>query len=416
MLLQALWVDLHQSLVIIDDMAIGHEAQKDLAMNLQLPLSGVRVLEICNVAAGPFCSLLLADLGADVIKIEAPGTGDTLRAWPPHTGPQDDRLSENFASLNRNKRSIALDLKNPEHQAHACALIAQAQVVVENNRPGVMQRLGLGYEAMHLLNPALIYCSISAYGQSGPRSQEGGFDVTIQAVSGIMSVTGQADGAPVKCGVPVADFTAGLYGAMSICAQLRQVAQTGQGVHIDVPMMGTSLAIAALQTSEYFGTGRDPVKLGSAHPRNAPYQAFRAKDDYLVMAAGTQALWETVCKIVGSDAMLKDPRFATTVLRAANQLALKAALEAILQTREASEWIAQFSQAGVPCVRINKYSDVVNDPQTLSQQWVQPLVMANGVQTRTVGTPVRFDGQGAAIISAPPRLGEHTEEILKELL
>ena len=384
-------------------------------MNPQLPLQGVRVVEICNVAAGPFGSMLLADMGADVIKIEAPGSGDTLRAWPPLTGPEDDRLSENFASLNRNKRSIALDLKNPEHNAQARALIAQAQVLIENNRPGVMQRLGLGYEAMRALNPALIYCSISAYGQSGPRAQEGGFDVTIQAVSGIMSVTGEADGAPVKCGVPVADFTAGLYGAMSICAQLRRVAETGQGVHIDVPMMGTSLAIAALQTSEYFGTGRDPVKLGSAHPRNAPYQAFRAQDDYLVMAAGTQALWETVCDIVQSEDMRRDPRFATTALRAANQGVLKDMLELILQRRPAAEWIAAFSAAGVPCVRINKYSDVVADAQTVAVGWVEPLAMPNGVSTRTVGTPVKFDGQAAPIRRAPPRLGEHGKEILGEL-
>ena len=232
------------------------------------PLEGIRVIEICNVAAGPFCALLLGDMGADVIKLENPGSGDTLRAWPPHTGPENDRLSENFASLNRNKRSITLDLKNPTDNAKAKKLIATADVLIENNRPGVMKRLGLDFDAVLAINPKIIYCSISAYGQMGPRANEGGFDVTIQAMSGIMSVTGEAGGAPVKCGVPVADFTAGLYGAMSICAQLRQVKETGNGVHIDVPMMGTSLAIAALQTSEFFGVGKDPVKLGSAHPRS----------------------------------------------------------------------------------------------------------------------------------------------------
>mgnify|MGYP006155573445 FL=1 len=251
------------------------------------PLHGVCVIEICNVAAGPFCGMLMGDLGADVIKLESPGAGDTLRAWPPHTGPENDRLSENFASLNRNKRSITLDLNNPKDNSKVKELIAKADVLIENNRPGVMKRLGLDFDSALKLNPKLIYCSISAYGQTGPRANEGGFDVTIQAMSGIMSVTGEAGGAPVKCGVPVADFTAGLYGAMSVCAQLRHVQLTGQGVHIDVPMMGTSLAIAALQTSEYFGVGKDPVKLGSAHPRNAPYQAFKASDDYLVMAAGT---------------------------------------------------------------------------------------------------------------------------------
>ncbi len=376
------------------------------------PLNGIRVIEVCNVAAGPFCALLLADMGADVIKLESPGSGDSLRAWPPHTGPAGDALSENFASLNRNKRSIALDLKNPAENARARELIAGADVLIENNRPGVMNRLGLDFEALHLLNPRLIYCSISAYGQSGPRANEGGFDVTVQAMSGIMSVTGEAGGAPVKCGVPVADFTAGLYGAMSICAQLRQVKTTGQGVHIDVPMMGTSLAIAALQTSEYFGQGRDPVKLGSAHPRNAPYQAFRAQDDYLVMAAGTQGLWEAVCKIMRSESLLRDARFATTALRASNQLALKDLIEAILQTNTASHWIGAFSQAGVPCCPINAYSAVLADPQTAAMRWVQPLQMANGHQTRTVGTPLKFNGAAPDIARRPPRLGEHNDEVL----
>ena len=376
------------------------------------PLGGIRVIEICNVAAGPYCALLLADMGADVIKIESPDSGDTLRAWPPHTGPEGDRLSENFASLNRNKRSITLDLKNPEQNALAKNLIASADVLIENNRPGVMKRLGLDFDTLHQLNPKLVYCSISAYGQAGPRANEGGFDVTIQAMSGIMSVTGEADGAPVKCGVPVADFTAGLYGAMSICAQLRQAGETGQGVHIDVPMMGTSLAIAALQTSEYFGVGRDPVKLGSAHPRNAPYQAFRAKDDYLVMAAGTQGLWGTVCKILQSEDLLHDESFGSTALRAKNQLALKERIEAILQTDTAAHWIAAFSQAGVPCCPINAYSSVLSDPQTVAMAWVQPLQMANGHQTRTVGTPLKFNGKAPPIARRPPRLGEHNPEIL----
>lgn len=377
------------------------------------PLAGIRVLEICNVAAGPFCALLLADLGADVIKLENPGAGDTLRAWPPHTGPENDRLSENFASLNRNKRSVTLDLKNPNDNARAKDLIANADVLIENNRPGVMKRLGLDFDSALAINPKLIYCSISAYGQTGPRANEGGFDVTIQAMSGIMSVTGEPDGAPVKCGVPVADFTAGLYGAMSICAQLRAVAQTGKGVHIDVPMMGTSLAIAALQTSEYFGVGKDPVKLGSAHPRNAPYQAFKAKDDYLVMAAGTQALWETVCQILKSPDLLQDERFTSTALRAKNQIALKQLIEAILQKDTAANWITQFSQAGVPCCPINQYSAVLNDPQTLAMGWVQPMVMANGQETKTVINPIKFNGATAPIERRPPRLGEHNSEIVE---
>jgi formyl-CoA transferase len=231
--------------------------------------------------------MLLADMGADVVKIENPDGGDTLRSWPPIT----NGFSENFASLNRNKRSVTLDLKNPADLAKAQALIGDADILIENNRPGVMDRLGIGYEAMRKLNPKLIYCSISAYGQSGPRSQEGGFDLTVQAMSGIMSITGEPGGPPVKCGVPISDFSAGLYGAFAIVSALRSVAQSGEGTHLDISMLGSSLGIAALQTSEYFGTGRDPVKLGSAHPRNAPYQAFRCRDGYFGMAAGNNALW-----------------------------------------------------------------------------------------------------------------------------
>ena len=383
-------------------------------MSHLLPLEGVRVIEICNVAAGPFCAVLLADMGADVIKLENPESGDTLRAWPPHTGPADDLLSENFASLNRNKRSISLDLKNEEQRAKARALIAKSDVLIENNRPGVMARLGMDFESLKIINPKLIYCSISAFGQSGPRSSEGGFDVTIQAMSGIMSVTGEANGAPVKCGVPVSDFTAGLYGAMAICAQLREVDKVGEGVHIDIPMMGTSLAIAALQTSEFFGSEKDPVKLGSAHPRNAPYQAFLAQDDYLVMAAGTQGLWESVCKLLNCRNLLLDERFTSSALRAKNQAALKELIESILAVHPAKYWIELLSKAGIPCCPINSYSEVIKDKQTHAMGWVHDLEMANSHKTKTIGSPIQFNGKISKIRLHPPRLGEHNKEILGE--
>src|SRR5512134_2403683 len=270
---------------------------------MHLPLSGVRVIEFCNVAAGPFCGMLLADMGADVIKVENPQGGDSMRQWPPLTGG----YSENFASLNRNKRSVTLDLKNPADKARARALALGADVVIENNRPGVMERLGLGYASFRADKPALVYCSISAFGQEGPRAQEGGFDLTMQAMAGIMSVTGEPGGAPVKCGVPLSDFCAGLYAAYSIAAVLRRVQQGGPGEHIDCSMLGASLAVAALQTSEFFGTGRDPQKLGSAHPRNAPYQAFRAKDGYFAMAAGNDSLWRAACGAIGREDLAGDP-------------------------------------------------------------------------------------------------------------
>jgi crotonobetainyl-CoA:carnitine CoA-transferase CaiB-like acyl-CoA transferase len=246
------------------------------------PLNHIRVIEFCQIAAGPFAGMLLADMGADVIKVESP-EGDGMRNWPPHTGG----YSENFASLNRGKRSVVLDLKDKRQLQSARQLCLSADVVLENFRPGVMNRLGLGYEVLRAEKPALVYCSISAFGQQGPRAQEGGFDVTLQAIGGVMSVTGEPGGAPVKSGVPLTDFAAGLYAAFSIASSLFE----GKGRHIDVPMLGTTLAIAALQTSEYFGSGKDPKKLGSAHPRNAPYQAFRCKDGYFVMAAGNDDLF-----------------------------------------------------------------------------------------------------------------------------
>lgn len=375
---------------------------------METPLQGIRVIEFCNVAAGPYCGMLLGDMGADVIKVEHPKGGDTLRAWPPIT----DGFSENFASLNRNKRSVTLDLKDPADIEQARLLIRDADVLIENNRPGVMDRLGLGYEAMKGLNPRLVYCSISAYGQTGPRAQEGGFDLTVQAMSGIMSITGEPDGAPVKCGVPLADFSAGLYAAFSVVSALRGVEASGQGTHVDVPMLGATLAIAALQTSEYFGTGRDPVKLGSAHPRNAPYQAFKARDAYFGMAAGNDALWRSVCRTVGREELAADPRFTSPTLRARNQVALCALLEAIFATNDAAHWIACFREAGVPCAPINTYSQVLEDEQVQHMQWVQPVELPNGARTRTFVSPVRFSGKSPAVRRRPPALGEHNDELL----
>ncbi|HLU78882.1 MAG TPA: CoA transferase [Burkholderiaceae bacterium] len=380
-------------------------------MKQETTLQGVRVIEICNVAAGPFCGMLLADMGADVIKIEQPGTGDTLRSWAPIT----QGYSENFASLNRGKRSITLNLKNAEDRQVAADIIATADVLIENNRPGVMDRLGLGYAAMSELNPRLVYCSISAYGQSGPRAQEGGFDLTLQAMSGLMSVTGEPGGAPVKCGVPVCDFTAGLYAAFSVVSALRQAEKEGRGAHIDVSMLGATLGIAALQTSQYFGTGVDPEKLGSAHPRNAPYQVFRCKGGYFGMAAGNNSLWKSVCEVVNRLDLFEDPRFLNTTDRAVNQDALRIILEDIFAKADSETWLTRFREAGVPCAPINTYSDVLADPQVEHMEWVQELELPNGVSTRTFVSPIRFNERTAGILRRPPALGEHNDEVLAEL-
>lgn len=351
--------------------------------------------------------MLLADLGADVIKVESPD-GDGMRNWPPVTAGD----SENFAAVNRNKRSAVLDLKDPAGLAAAKKLCLAADIILENFRPGVMQRLGLGHAGLAREKPSLVYCSVSAFGQQGPRAQEGGFDVTIQAISGVMSVTGEPGGAPVKCGVPVSDFAAGLYAAYACTAALMKARATGEGEWIDVPMLGTTLAIAALQTSELFGNGRDPVKLGSAHPRNAPYQAFRCRDGHFVMAAGNDDLYRRACEALALGDAVADPRFSSTPLRAKNQVALCAIVEAACAARSAEDCLAALRAKGVPCAPINTYSQALDDPQVRHYGWVQPLELPGGARTRTFTSPL---GKGSAPRRRPPALGEHTQEILKEI-
>jgi len=381
-------------------------------MSQALPLDGIRVIEICNVAAGPFCAMLLADLGADVIKIEHPDGGDTLRSWP----PIKDGYSENFAALNRNKRSVTLNLKDAADLEVLRRLADGADALIENNRPGVMDRLGAGYAALSARNPRLVYCSISAYGQSGPRAQEGGFDLTVQAMGGIMHVTGEPGRPPVKCGVPLADFSAGLYGAFGIVAALREASANGRGCHLDVPMLGATLGIAALQTSEFFGSGRDPQRLGSAHPRNAPYRVFAARDGYFAMAAGNDALWRAVCRTVARDDLLADARFTSPSERAHHQEALREILEMEFAAADTADWLARFRAAGVPCAPINAYSEVLADPQVAHMGWVQPLELPTGHLTRTFASPLGIAGSPAAPIRRrPPALGEHNEEILAPL-
>ncbi|WP_298937651.1 CoA transferase [uncultured Ruegeria sp.] len=374
------------------------------------PLQGIRVIEFCEVAAGPFCGMLLADMGAEIIKVER-AQGDAMRSWPPISAG----YSENFASLNRGKKSVVLDLKSEEGVAAAHDLIMSADAVIENFRPGVMDRKGLGYDAMSQIKPELIYCSISAFGQSGPRSREGGFDLTMQAMAGVMSVTGEPGGAPVKCGVPLCDFVSGLYGAFGVVSAFRTASETGKGAHLDVAMLGATLAIGALQTSEYFGTGQDPRKLGSAHPRNAPYQAFRAADGYFGMAAGNNKLWASVCGVVDREDLVAEDRFSNPTQRAANQTELLELLETVFVTKPVQHWLDAFAAAGVPSSPINTYSQALGDPQVAHMGYVQDLALPNGAQTKTFGSPILFDGAPNPIGSAPPVLGANTDEVLRAL-
>lgn len=379
------------------------------------PLSGFRVLELGQIAAGPFAGSLLADLGADVVKVERPDGGDGMRLWPPLTrGSDGTDYSENFASVNRNKRSISLDFKNPDDIETLKFLVARADVFLENYRAGVLDRLCLGFKDLKRINPKLVYCSISGYGQQGPYAKKGAFDVTVQAIAGIMSVTGEEGAPPVKCGVPVGDFCAGLYAAYSIVAVMHDVARSGVGRYIDCSMLGSLLGVSALQTSQYFGTGVPPKRLGSAHPRNAPYQAFKASDDYFVIAAGNDRLWQEVCDAVGMPDLALDQRFRTQVQRAENQADLAEVLAPELSKHTAAEWLAEMDGRKVPCAPINDFQQILADPQVAHMGVVKPLELPNGIETRTVTYPISVSDYEFGIYRKPPTLGEHNTEVIAE--
>ncbi len=379
------------------------------------PLAGIRVIEFAQIAAGPFFGSLFADLGADVVKLERPDGGDGMRDWPPlMEGPDGDAFSGNFASINRNKRSITIDLKDKTELAQLKGLIATTDIFVENYRPGVATRLGLGYEDLSAVNPHLVYCSITGYGQTGPYARKGAFDVTVQAMSGLMSVTGQEGEPPVKCGVPVGDFVAGLYAAFVALAAVQSARQSGRGAHVDCSMLGALLGIAALQTSEYFGTGKPPKRLGSRHPRNAPYQGFEASDRPFTVAAGNDKLWRDLCGVVGLPALPEDPRFRTQSLRAKNQSELAGILQPIFSTRTADSWCGDLDARGVPCAPVANYAEILDDAHVRHLGLVRELLLPNGALTKTVGFPVILSDFQYDITRAPPKLGEHNEEVFNE--
>lgn len=381
------------------------------------PLSGLRVIEFGQIAAGPFAGMLLADLGADVVKVEKPDGGDGMREWPPFfVNDEGVAYSSNFASLNRNKRSVTIDFKSGDERERLRQLCDRADVVIENFRPGVLRKYGFGYEALAETNPRLVYCSISGYGQEGPYAQRGAFDVTIQAISGLMSVTGEEQGDPVKCGVPVADFAAGLYAAYCIAAAVIRANECGKGTYIDCSMLGSVLGISALQTSEYYGNRTAPRRLGTAHPRNAPYQGFSGSDKPFVIAAGNDKLWREVCEAVGSPELADDPRFANQALRAKNQKALADILQQQFSRKTAAEWLEEFERRGVPCAPVNTYEDILNDPAVHEMGLIERLRLPNGMTTSTIKFPVKLSETELAVYRQPPRQGEHSDEVFEEWL
>ncbi|WP_182375992.1 CoA transferase [Nocardioides sp. WS12] len=368
------------------------------------PLEGVRVVELAHVAAGPFTGMLLADLGADVVKVEPP-SGDQMRAWPPFADDGVETFSHNFASVNRNKRSVVADLKDPADVVRVRALVAAADVVVENYRPGVLDRLGLGYDTVRAGHKGLVYCSISGYGLTSPYVDHGAYDVVIQGMSGLMSVTGEAGGDPVKAGVPVGDFTAGLYAAYTIAALLPQIRDSATSTRIDCPMLDCLLGVSALQTSEYWGSGVEPRRLGTAHPRNAPYQGFAAADAAFTVAAGNDRLWAAVAEVVGLPELVEDPRFLHQVDRVRHQGDLEGLLQARFAEEKRDHWITALRARGVPCGPVNAFGEILADPHVEATGLVGTVDVPVAGPTPTVVFPVRVEGLAPRLDRGAPRLG-----------
>ncbi|MCM8748512.1 CoA transferase [Thermomicrobiaceae bacterium CFH 74404] len=375
-------------------------------------LSGIRVVDLTRVMAGPYCTMLLGDLGADVVKIERPGAGDDTRSWGP---PFIDGISAYYLCVNRNKRSITLDLKHPAGQEILWRLIEQADVLVENFSPGTVERLGFGYEAVRGRRPQIVYCSISGFGQTGPGKDRTAYDQIVQGMSGLMSVTGFPDGVPTRFGVPIADIAAGMFAAYAIVAALFHRQRTGEGQYIDTSMLGGQVALLTYQAGIYFATGETPKRTGNAHPIVAPYQTFSTADGYVNIAAGNDAIFARLCRALGLERLLEDPRFQTNAGRITNLPALVESLEAVLKTYRTSEVVAMLDAADVPCGPIYTVPEVFADPQVQHLELRQRVPHPALGEVDQLGFPYRFSASPAAIRRHPPLLGEHTEEVLAEV-
>ena len=374
-----------------------------------MSLQGLVVLDCTQIMAGPFCTLLLADMGADVIKVERPDGGDETRK----TGPLlSNGWSAGFLAINRNKRGIALNLQTQGGTSVFKKLVEQADVVVENFRPGTMQRLGLGYEELKELKPSLIYCSISGFGQTGPYKDRGGFDLIAQGMSGLMSVTGIPDGPPVKVGVPITDLTAGMYGAYGILNAYIHRLRTGEGQLVDMSLMEAGIAYTFWESSVYFATGEMPGPLGSAHRLSAPYQALKTKDGYITMGAASQSLWERMCHVLGLEGLVSDPRYAARGDRKSNEVELAAVLEETLQQETTEHWLEQLEAAGVPAGPLNNLHQMYSDPQVQARNMMVEFEDPELGTIKNIGIPVKLSATPGKIRRRAPGLGEHTLEIL----
>ncbi|PWC78468.1 CaiB/BaiF CoA-transferase family protein [Azospirillum sp. TSH64] len=381
------------------------------------PLSHIRVLELSRVLAGPWSAQTLADLGADVIKVERPGAGDDTRAWgPPWAGDQ----SAYFLSTNRGKRSITIDFERPEGQELVRKLAAQADVVIENFKVGGLVKYGLDYDSLKAINPRLVYCSITGFGQTGPYRNRAGYDFMIQGMGGLMSITGQPDGepggGPVKVGVAVTDIFTGLYATIGIMGALAHRDRTGEGQQVDLALLDVQVAVLANQAMNCLVGGKAPQRLGNAHPNIVPYQAFATRDGYIILAVGNDGQFAKFCTVAGRPDLAKDERYATNPARVANRKELVALLEELIRTRDSHDWLDALEQVGVPCGPINDLAAVFEDPQVKARNIHQDLPHPTQGSVPTVASPIRYSGTPLVHDTAPPTLGQHTDTVLAEAL
>ena len=377
-------------------------------------LTGVRVLDLSRMLAGPYGSMLLADMGAEVIKVEEPDGGDPMRVMGPPFLP--DGESAYFLAINRNKKSLAIDLGAPAGRAVFHDLVSRADVVWENFRPGVMSRLGCGYAELSALNPRLVMCSISAYGQGGPYRDFPAFDLALQARGGGMSVTGEPGRAPARMGLPMGDLSGGLFGALAVCAALFHRQATGQGAHVDLSLLDCQVSLLSYMAQYFWTDGRVPGPMGSSHASVVPYQALATRDGHLIVAVFSEKFWGGFCRAAGRPEWETDPRFATNRDRVAHRETLEGLIRARFAEDATDAWLARLNAEGVPAAPINPIDRVLDDPQVKYREMVVQMDHPRHGSLPTLGTPIKTDGASGLSVTPPPRLGQHTDEILRELL
>jgi crotonobetainyl-CoA:carnitine CoA-transferase CaiB-like acyl-CoA transferase len=375
------------------------------------PLDGVRVLELCQVMAGPTCGMLLADLGADVVKVEKLPSGDDTRSYD---RPQVNGESAAFLAMNRNKRSIALDLKHPQGQSVLKRMVADADVLVENFRKGTLEKFGLGYDALKAINPRLIYCAITGYGRTGPYADKGGFDLIAQGISGLMSITGEPGQEPVKCGPPVCDVNAGMLGALGIIAAYVHRLKTEAGQMVDTSLLEAGIHTTFWHSAIFLATGVSPEPTGSAHVLSAPYQAFRTRDGWVTIGGANPANWERLARMMGLPDLVTEPRFRTNADRMQNRAALIEILSEKTRERTTEELVAALDAAGIPAGPVNRIGEMLADPHVLAREMVVETEHPVAGPTKALGVPVKLSRTPGSVRRPAPLLGQHTREVLRE--